>query len=310
MGQLGIRIINIALFTASCFFTAGVVNHVAESQLAPDYVSAFQPAPPSEPRQATWEERRSILDRNLFGAQIASAKDAVEEAPPPPLQEEAAQETKLPIQLLGTMAGQPASLSTAVINDTRAKKHQVVRIGDTLKSFDHVTVTSIEPRRVLLRNRTVVEELLLVKKEIGSKTEGPKAALPGKRNQLQRLRDRRSRNSRKKDKPPEPPANQTSMPQLGSALTANLLKDVKPEYDATGNVTGVHIGNIAPDSPLAKAGLEADDVIVSLNGLDIDSAGAARRVYREIAKCKPVSGTVRGASGTRPLEIENPCALK
>jgi hypothetical protein len=46
-----------------------------------------------------------------------------------------------------------------------------------------------------------------------------------------------------------------------------------------------------------------DDIIVSLNGIKIDSAGAAARVLRELAKCTPMTGLIQGASGTKTLNI-------
>ena len=166
MGQLGIRIINIVLFTISCYFTASVVNHVADNQLAPDYVSAFQPVAHSEPKKPTRQERNAILNRNLFGAKLeGSAKPP----PPPPEPEEEEEEeeivplSQLPLSLAGTVEGEPASLSLAVIQNSRNKKHQVVQVGDVLDDFDKVTVQSIESGKVRLNNRGITEELLLVK---------------------------------------------------------------------------------------------------------------------------------------------------
>ncbi|MBW2295425.1 MAG: hypothetical protein JRG94_24430, partial [Deltaproteobacteria bacterium] len=54
---------------------------------------------------------------------------------------------------------------------------------------------------------------------------------------------------------------------------------------------------------LGRAGLQTDDVIESLNGIPINSAGAAARVLRELSKCKPMTGSVQGAGGSRTLEI-------
>ena len=66
MGQIGIRIINVLLFSMGCFFSAGVFNHIAEDKLAPNYLEGYQAAPEREVNQPTWQERKKILDRNLF----------------------------------------------------------------------------------------------------------------------------------------------------------------------------------------------------------------------------------------------------
>ncbi len=310
MGQLGIRIINIVLFTTSCFFSAGVFNHIADHQLAPDYVSTMKPTARAVSREPNWQERSAILDRNLFGAKVAgSDKPKAKPKPPPPPPEEEAKETKLPIELLGTVAVEPVELSTAAINNTRAKKHQVVSVGDVLEGFDEVTVTSIEPGRVLLRNRNVIEELLL-EKEDGKKQAraGNPRASRGGRGALQRLRDRQSRRRNSRTEQPAAPASAAeaedeAMKMIQGAMAKTLIRDLEPAYDDGGQITGVKVGEIEPDGVLSRAGLQADDVIVSLNGIDINSAGAAARVMREMSKCKPMTGSVDGAAGNRTIEI-------
>lgn len=307
MGQLGIRIINIALFTTSCFFSAGVFNHVVESQLAPDHVSAFQPVALRTAEQPKWEERSQILERNLFGAKVAVTDESENTLPSAPPEEEA-KLTKLPIELLGTLAGEPASLSSAVIQNTREKKHQVVRVGDTLKAFDYVSVISIEPRRILLRNRDVTEELLLSKLDSKSSSVASSSRRPS-RDPLQRIRDRgaarsnRNRSRRSRTETPKPAAPANDEDDVRGAMTEDLIRNLEPAYDADGKITGVLVGQISGSGLLGRAGLQTDDVIESLNGIPINSAGAAARVLRELSKCKPMTGLVQGAGGSRTLEI-------
>lgn len=311
MGQLGIRIVNIVLFTASCFFTAGVFNHVADSQLAPDYVAAFQPVARPETPQPSWEERSEILTRNLFGAQVGLAA-AVPEVVPVEEPEEEAQATKLPIELLGTLAGEPASLSSAVINNTRSKKHQVVRIGDTLKEFEYVSVTAIEPRRVLLMNRDVVEELLLAKIGDIRKIDSSSGRRPSRSDALERMRDRkdrtkarraRSRESRRRGR--EKPAEdlEEQLRRMQGAMTQDLINDLEPSFDEQGEINGVLVGDIANDALLAQVGLEANDVIVSIDGIKIDSPGAASRVLEKLRACQPLTGVAMGPSGEKKINI-------
>ena len=318
MGHLGIRIINIVLFTMSCFFAASVVNHVADSQLAPDYVSAFQPVSRNEPDKPKRREKNAILERNLFGAKIESTDK--DKAPPEPVVVvEEAQATKLPIALLGTMAANPSSLSTAAIHNTRTKKHQVVGVGDVLDGFDEVTVTMIEPGRVLLRNREIVEELLLDKNDTGGNSRVA-SNMGGSNDALKRMRDRKARRNRKsrRDIPdiknPFSPTGPTSpsdsdeeaeakIQQIQDAMSKDLIRDLEPAMNDDGEIEGVLVGNIDADSLLSRAGLEVDDVITSLNGIDINSAGAAARVLRELAKCKPTSFMASGPGGEKTLQI-------
>ena len=310
MGHLGIRVINIVLFTTSCFFAASVVNHVADSQLAPDYVSAFQTVANTEPDLPKRREQKAILDRNLFGARLDGSDKPV--PVPEPVKEvvEEAQATKLPIELLGTMAGIPESLSSAVINNTKTKKHQVVRVGDILNGYDGVRVTDIEPRRVLLRNRDTIEELLLDKN--AGRTNVARKSGQGE-NAQKRMRNRKARNTRKpnRDKtanasPVATPADEAAEAQqqkIQNAMSKELIGDLEPAINQDGGIDGVMVGNIDADSLLARAGLSPDDVITSLNGIDINSAGTVARVLREIAKCQPMSGFVNGPGGSRAIEI-------
>jgi len=311
MGQLGIRIINIVLFSTSCFFSAGVFNHVADYQLAPDHAPTMKVEPRESAKEPSWKERSTILDRNLFGAQVAgAAKPKKKEEKPPPPPEEEAKETKLPIELLGTLAVSPSERSTAAIGNTRDKKHQVVVVGDVLEGFDQVTVTSIEPGRVLLRNRNVIEELLIEKegKKKGARLAGQRASRNG-RGALNRLRDRKSRRRGNRNPPPvAAPTNAVeaendAMKQVQGAMARTLIRELEPAYDEGGQINGVKVGAIEPDGVLSRAGLSPDDVITNLNGIDISSAGAAARVMREMSKCKPMTGSVDGADGSRTIEI-------
>jgi type II secretory pathway component PulC len=223
---------------------------------------------------------------------------------------EEAQATKLPLELLGTMAGIPASLSSAVINNTKTKKHQVVRLGDILDGFDGVKVTDIEPRRVLLRNRETIEELLLDKN--ARRTKVARKSGRGK-NAEKRMRNRKARNTRKAKRDKTAKASPVSAPADGAAedqqqkiqnaMSKELIGDLKPAMNKDGGIDGVMVGNIDADSLLARAGLSPDDVITSLNGIDINSAGTVARVLRELAKCQPMSGLVNGPGGSRAIEI-------
>lgn len=320
MGHLGIRIINILLFSTSCFFAASVVNHVADSQLAPDHTSAFQTVTRTEPDSPKRREQNAILERNLFGAKIESA-DKID-APPEPVEVvevvEDAQATELPLQLIGTMAGNPSSLSSAVIFNTRKKKHQVVRLEDTLTEHAHVTVIDIEPGRVVLRNREIIEELLLNKNVGAARSKVASANTRGNR-ALQRIRDRKARRNRKSAqgipefKNPfeaEPPANlpgsdeaDAALQRMQNAMSKDLIRDLKPAMNEDGGIDGVLVGNIEADSLLARAGLQVDDVITNLSGIDINSAGAAARALRVFSKCQPTTIQVNGPGGPKTIEI-------
>ena len=56
-------------------------------------------------------------------------------------------------------------------------------------------------------------------------------------------------------------------------------------------------------SPLIGRTFTEDDVIQSVNGVNIDSASSAARVLRDMSKCQPIVGTIAGPDGERTIEI-------
>ena len=307
MGQIGIRIINVLLFTLSCFFTAGVFNHIAENKLAPIYLEGVQSAPTERIEPRTWEERKQILDRNLFGAQvavIAKPKRKKKVVAPPPVAEIV--DTKLPLTLLGTLAGNQEKISTAVIMNNKKKKHMVVGVGEVLKFNPEVTVLGIYPRRVLLQNREQVEELLLKKT---TPAEKKIAAAGGRKKRKSRSRRNRGPRPRKPRIPkvPDPSEiaglNPEEMDVVMTKIATNLMNDLEPSYDEDGKINGVRAVNISENGLLARAGVTQDDVIQKVNGVNIDSASSAARVLRDMSRCQPMVGTISGPAGESTIEI-------
>ena len=164
MRQLGIRLFNIGLFVFCCFQVAGVVNRIAADSLRPSLSPQDVAQPASARATPGWEERKPILDRNLFGAQIVQ-----EELPPEPVEEVVTvEETKLPLVLVATIAAIDPKASAAAIRDTRSRTSIYVRVGDAVENHENVRVTAIERGRVLLSNQGRSEELLLAENAGGA----------------------------------------------------------------------------------------------------------------------------------------------
>jgi hypothetical protein len=184
MRQLGVQLVNFGLFVFCCFQVAGVVNRIAADSLRPAFLSqdvAHDTGPRSAPG---WDERKAILDRNLFGAQIVPV-----EKPPEPVEEVVTvEETKLPLVLIGTMAGIDPADSAAAIRDTRSRSSTVVRVGDEVENHADVRVTAIERGRVLLSNRGRSEELLLSESATPGSASGAGRETPASRRSMRRSR--------------------------------------------------------------------------------------------------------------------------
>ncbi len=299
MGQLGIRAANVVTFVLCCFLVAGVVNRIIEDQLAPDYTSGIYEERVEGIEQHTWDERKVILDRNLFGAEVAKApaRPIPTAPPPPPPVQTPLVETRLPLKLLGTMAAEPMRLSTAVIQNTRAHKHEVVQVGDHIKEHESVIVLAIEPRRVILQNGGKREELVLEEKKHlgGGGTPDVSAALKNNKSnarsrrrtsrtpRARRTSSRRTRTARDLAGVTRPRhENQGSAaethdePVQMARRAQELLSSARilPSYDEGGAMNGVNLSQIEPGSILDELGFEAGD-IRKINGEPITSPDQA-----------------------------------
>ena len=159
MRQFGIRAISAVFFVASCFLVASMATQWAADSLYAPGVTAAPAVAEIPPGTPSWEARKPILDRNLFGARLSGGEEPVEEVV------EEVEETKLPLILLATIAAIETDLSRAAIHDQRSRVDEVVRPGDTLESHPDVTVDRIERGRVVLLNRGRREELTLADEE-------------------------------------------------------------------------------------------------------------------------------------------------
>ena len=156
MSILGIRVVNLLLFTLSCFLVANIINQMGAFSLVPIESPAFRPPLPTANTARPWSERKQILDRNLFGAQVVE-----EQILPEPEPEEELAKTSLPIRLLGTVSSEDQIVASAAIENTQDRLHQVVRVGHTLDKLANVFVLRIDRGRVVLLNGARHEELLL-----------------------------------------------------------------------------------------------------------------------------------------------------
>ncbi|MBW2272641.1 MAG: hypothetical protein JRG96_05190 [Deltaproteobacteria bacterium] len=300
MGRLGIRIANVALFTLSCFFAAQVVNQFAGNLLLPlQQVVAAGPAV-SANRSPDWEERKSIIDRNLFGARVAAAPPV---APPVEVEPEL-EETRLPLKLLGTTASPDLTLASAAILDTSNREHQVVLVGDVLENHERVTVAAIERRRVILQNGARKEELLL-EDDPGAKTKraASRPASPPTRRSAKRPPRNSSPLAERLKELQDENADPRSARQLFS--DARLL----PSYDAEGQMNGVRVSAIKEGSMYEKMGLSDGDVIKGLNGIEITNPSASSKVLGELQRAEEFELTVMGDDGGERIIKKNAAEL-
>jgi len=261
---------NAALLTLGCFLVANTANAVFAALLTPSPAERA-PAPAPEPAAGrSWSDRQKILDRNLFNASLL--------APAPPVEvDEDLQATKLPLDLLGTVASPNPQLSWAAIQDKEARKHLVLRLHDDVKE-GKARVMRIEPKRVVLSENGELRELVLADSQaVPAPLDAGARKRSGRRS---RAAWRRSSRSRSAAKPPESPSNLEQILNNPTQLLSQA--SILPKYE-DGEMVGLQVSAIQPGSLYEKAGVNEGDVITEINGIKINSPEQSYNILREIA---------------------------
>jgi len=272
MGRLGIRIANVALFSLCCFQVAAVFNRVSADFLMPSPASFASGTAPDAVAARSWDQRKPILDRNLFGAKMFA------EVVPEIEIEEELEQTKLPLRLLGTQVHSVGENSKAAVTDKAGRFRELLYIGDSLERHPQVKLIKIERGRVILQNQGRQEELLLAKA-----TPGPVAKRSDKR-----PRPRTRRRASRSQNPTETLAERLrklNTDENSSRNIRSLLNQAKivPKW-SEGEMLGMELRDIEPESLYAKMGLSDGDVITSFNGVELDSAAAGARVLSQFVE--------------------------
>lgn len=286
MGSWAIKGLNFVLFGGCCFLVAKVVTQIGAEALEP---GPLDTASRSQPVAEESQQRRAapsvILDRNLFGAQLAGDAQARVETREP------LTKTKLPLRLLGTAAATREDRSRAAIEDEKTRKHMVVAIGDRIVGHTRVRVDAIERTRVILDNAGKPEELVLFEDQ-------PARVVKPASRPTQQARRRPSRRSG---------GVNDRLKQLqgsdGDGISRLLSQArIVPHYDqdAPGELLGMAISAIKPDSLFESAGLQDGDVITEVNGIVIDRQEATGAVFQELMNSETIEiSALRGDSAIK-----------
>ena len=286
-------VVNAGLLVLCCFLIANTANTVFASLLTPAPDTALPAASGLTPAKMSWEDRQVILNRNLFGSKLVT--DAVPDIDPLADLEE----TGLPLQLVGTLATldpeDPDAVAT--ILDQESKENLSVRIGDSLRN-GAATVQRIERKRIVLLERGELRELSL--------------------DEFDRVASRRP-NVRTGKRSARRPARPTVRPRAAAKPAVQKMNraarrpaeifsqaNMRPKYES-GQIVGVEVSAIKPDSKFEEAGLQNGDLITSLNGISIDSPEQSAKLLMELANSDTWTITYKDRDGNeRSVEVEAP----
>jgi general secretion pathway protein C len=287
MATWAIMGLNASLLGGCCFMAARIVTQVGGAALEPSTV-ATAPIVRETPAEAPSQKatHSAILDRNLFGAQLAGDVAVAEPEP----SDEPLTETKLPLRLLGTAAATDEERSRAAIEDEKTRKHMVVSVGDAIEGHNRVRVDAIERARVILDNKGRREELALKDEAI----EQPKRSRP--RRTPRQARRRPERNDDKLGDRIEKLSGGD-----GRSLSTILSQArIVPHY-VEGQMQGIKIDSIKDASLFQKAGLQNGDVITEINGIVIDSPESNKAIFDELATADAFE--IAALRGDSPIQM-------
>jgi len=220
---------------------------------------------------------QTIIERNLFKTNSETGSG------PDKLDLETLQPTDLNLNLLGTITGDQKE-AYAVIEDTAVKKQDLYRIGDTIQN---ATVKMILREKVVL-NVNGKDEILGIEKTSGSQKIG-KPSTELARAGSQNITVKRS--------------------QIDSAIkdVNTLMKQVRirPNFK-NGKPDGFRLTGIRPNSIFYKMGLKSGDVIMGVDGKDIESVDDALKFYQNLQSSPNVQLQIkrRGRLKTIDYRIE------
>ena len=218
------------------------------------------------------------------------------------------------VRLLGTVVSSDATRSLAMVEAGGASR--AVRVGQDL---DGATVVEIKSEAVVLRRRGELETLALASvSRPASARGGDVPASPARSDAELAATDpehaRRSppRNAQRRTTRATPaPAPQVTDPTgAGAAARSNdeMLAQISQQArfaavnGDNGKLRGVAL--MFGDSVLERLGLRNDDVVTSINGVAIDSSGAALREARGIDPKRPVALGIERRGVPQVLQVD------
>ncbi len=249
-------ILNILFITGIVFFMVKVFYKIATANVDTSDSSkktARHLVPNKSTTQQDLSHYQAIIERNLFKTKTETGSG------PDKLDIETLKPTELKLELLGTITGDKKE-AYAVILDTAVKKQDLYRIGDTIQN---ATVKMILREKVVL-NVNGKDEILGIEKVSGSQ---------GIRRPSTKLGTESSQNITVKRS------------QIDTAVkdVNALMKQIRirPHF-TNGKPDGFRLTGIRPNSIFYKMGLKSGDIIMGVDGKDIESVDDALKFYQSL----------------------------
>ena len=271
-----LAILNVLLITAAVFFVVKVFYKVAGAKIdhpPPSRDAARHVIPSETSTQRPLSDYRAVMDRNLFKTKTGTG------GRPQKLDIESLTPTDLKLKLHGTVTGDEKE-AYAVIEDTAARRQNLYKIGDAIQN---ATLKMILREKVVLHVNGKDEVLGIEKVREERKT----GRSP------ERARASTSRNITIKRS------------QIDTALqdVNTLMKQVRIQpHFKDGKPDGLRLTGVRPNSIFYKMGLKSGDIIMGVDGRNIESVDDALKFYQSLQSASRVQLQLKRRG--RPKTIE------
>jgi len=286
--KLVFTIINMVLAAGAIYLGMGIYRQLADGSPAlleePSgaQASATPPAPPADRSRSRYN---AVVARDLFGTarsdQTGLSQTRIDQLKP----------TVLKLKLWGTVTGNQDP--SAVIEDLKTRQQVLYHTGDSVQG---ATIKMIFRDKVVI-NAGGKDEVLALE-EAGSASgpsrpamAGPGPAMPPPGTAPQ---------------PAAPPAEPPTQPSPIQSLTADdhMAKiGLEPQF-ANGDVSGLKINRIAPDSPLQRMGLRPGDVITGFNEQNMTDPADVKALFEELQESGEVQVTIQRQGKQQQINLK------
>jgi general secretion pathway protein C len=269
-------ILNVLLITAAIYFGVKAFYRMGTVQLdytpltgESDQSASFSEDETSQPVA----HYNSIIERNLFNTK---EKEEIIQEEPKEEEDKELEETKLSLKLWGTVSGN-SKKAYAVIEDTKERKQNLYREGDTIQN---AVVKKILREELILSVNGKDESLKMEERKAGPRPAGigqddrpgvgPASAL-----------------SPPSEAEPDSEARKIALKraEVEEAISDvnNLMQQVRirPHFK-NGKPDGLTLTRIRPDSIFRKLGLRSGDVLTGIDGNPIESVDDALKFYNSL----------------------------
>ncbi len=282
--KLYLTIINFLLITGTAYFGVSLFYQTAASKLIPAYsiiTTGGKTQSIDKESRKPLSDYRHINERNLFRIKEKPAIEKIEEK----VDIAELKKTELKLKLWGTVTGQ-TSETYAVIEDTKLRKQTLYRINDTIQN---AVVKEIHREKVILDVDGTYEVLEMEKLVGASSSSSRKASSPRQNNT-----PTQTNITLKRDK------INTAVNDLNT-----LMKQIRirPHFK-DGNPDGLTISGIRSKSIFSEMGLRNGDVIVGVDGNNIESVDDALKLYENLQSATGVQVQVRRKGQLRTIDYK------